>query len=200
MTMFAAPPMGKSAKWGTIKCTTVFFKQRTQLYCNRNCWAVMSNWQRCLMAVCSPQSIFRRAIITVHMPVHATVCCAVFIFPGDCFPSTPPRQKMCRICLRATKDWWRFLIPSTAKWRWCWCAMIVVNASKPCGRGRSHRAWRKIEVQDFVSAPAPVRLDKGEEMGRFKPGSTAIVLFRQSSDLEWEVKAGDAKMGQEFAD
>jgi phosphatidylserine decarboxylase len=60
---------------------------------------------------------------------------------------------------------------------------------------------RKIEVQDFVSAPAPVRLDKGEEMGRFKLGSTAIVLFRQSSDLEWEVKAGDAvKMGQEFAD
>ncbi len=44
-------------------------------------------------------------------------------------------------------------------------------------------------------------IEKGAEMGRFKLGSTAIVLFRKSSDLEWEVEAGDAvKMGQEFAD
>jgi phosphatidylserine decarboxylase len=85
-------------------------------------------------------------------------------------------------------------------------AVVLVGAMIVAGietvwSGQVAPRMRKIEVQDFVSAPEPVYLKKGDEMGRFKLGSTAIVLFRKSSDLEWEIEAGDAvKMGQEFAD
>ncbi|MFV0279075.1 MAG: archaetidylserine decarboxylase [Parahaliea sp.] len=44
---------------------------------------------------------------------------------------------------------------------------------------------RRILSTDFSAAPAEVRLDKGAEMGRFKLGSTVILLFPQGA-VEWD--------------
>jgi phosphatidylserine decarboxylase len=43
---------------------------------------------------------------------------------------------------------------------------------------------RAIVADDFTRAPAAVQLEKGAEMGRFKLGSTAIVLFPKDA-VRW---------------
>ena len=59
---------------------------------------------------------------------------------------------------------------------------------------------RVIETTDYTQPPATVELGKGAEMGRFKLGSTAIVLLPKSSNLQWTINAGDAvRMGQGIA-
>lgn len=54
-------------------------------------------------------------------------------------------------------------------------AMIVAGIETVWG-GEVAPIKRRIQTQDF-RPQTPVELDKGEEMGRFKLGSTAIVLF-----------------------
>jgi phosphatidylserine decarboxylase len=48
---------------------------------------------------------------------------------------------------------------------------------------------RTIVSNDFSQAPAAVQLDKGAEMGRFKLGSTAIVLFPKDA-VRWRDDLG----------
>ena len=85
-------------------------------------------------------------------------------------------------------------------------AVVLVGAMIVAGietvwSGQVAPRLRKIEARDFVNVPTEIHLKKGEEMGRFKLGSTAIILFRKTSGLEWEVEAGDqVKMGEELAD
>ncbi len=55
-------------------------------------------------------------------------------------------------------------------------------------------APRKNKVSDFrYTAQSPIRLERGEEMGRFKLGSTVVLLFAKNS-IEWAaaMKAGRA--------
>jgi phosphatidylserine decarboxylase len=84
-------------------------------------------------------------------------------------------------------------------------ALVLVGAMIVAGietvwAGQVSPRQRKIEEQDFSAPPNPVVLDKGAEMGRFKLGSTAIVLFRKDSGLQWQLAAGDAvQMGQLLA-
>jgi phosphatidylserine decarboxylase len=53
-------------------------------------------------------------------------------------------------------------------------------------------------VTDYESAPAPVALSKGEEMGRFKLGSTVILLF-PAGTVEWDqgyVASSTTRLGE----
>ena len=43
---------------------------------------------------------------------------------------------------------------------------------------------RQPVVRDYARLPEPVSLDKGEEMGRFKLGSTVILLFPEGA-VDW---------------
>ena len=69
-------------------------------------------------------------------------------------------------------------------------AMILVGAMVVAGietvwSGQVAPPTRNPVVRDFVNLPEPVELAKGEEMGRFKLGSTVILLFPKDS-MAWD--------------
>ncbi len=69
-------------------------------------------------------------------------------------------------------------------------AMVLVGAMIVAGietvwSGQVAPPPKEPKTIDFKHAPAGVRLDKGEEMGRFKLGSTVILLFPENS-IEWD--------------
>lgn len=85
-------------------------------------------------------------------------------------------------------------------------AMVLVGALIVAGiettwSGQVAPPTREPKTVDFKSAPAGVELDRGEEMGRFKLGSTVILLFPQDA-ISWqpEYQAGTAtRLGQVLA-
>jgi len=57
-------------------------------------------------------------------------------------------------------------------------------------------------VHDFLQLPESVSLDKGEEMGRFKLGSTVILLFPKDS-MDWDdsyVAGSPTRLGEALGD
>ncbi len=68
-------------------------------------------------------------------------------------------------------------------------AMILVGAMIVAGietvwEGQVAPIERRIRVSDYTKPPTSLELEKGEEMGRFKLGSTVILLFGQDK-IEW---------------
>jgi phosphatidylserine decarboxylase len=68
-------------------------------------------------------------------------------------------------------------------------AMVLVGAMVVAGietvwEGQVAPPPRAMLQRDYRELPAPVRLAKGEEMGRFKLGSTVILLFPEGA-MEW---------------
>lgn len=84
-------------------------------------------------------------------------------------------------------------------------ALILVGALIVAGietvwSGQVAPRLRTIETTDYTQPPAAVELAKGAEMGRFKLGSTAIVLLPKKSGLQWTISAGEAvRMGEGIA-
>lgn len=69
-------------------------------------------------------------------------------------------------------------------------AMVLVGAMIVAGietvwSGQVAPPSRAPVFHDFVNLPAPVELARGEEMGRFKLGSTVILLFPKDS-MAWD--------------
>jgi phosphatidylserine decarboxylase len=136
----------------------------------------------------------------VHMPVAGRLLRSMYI-PGDLFSvNTTTAENVPNLFARNER------LVAVFETEVGEMVVVLVGAMIVAGietvwSGQVAPRVRKIEVQDFVNAPEPVYLKKGDEMGRFKLGSTAIVLFRKSSNLKWGIEAGEAvKMGQEFAD
>jgi phosphatidylserine decarboxylase len=86
-------------------------------------------------------------------------------------------------------------------------AMVLVGAMVVAGietvwEGQVAPPVREATVlRDWVDLPEPVQLDKGTEMGRFKLGSTVILLFPPDS-IVWDAayQAGAAtRMGEKLA-
>ena len=68
-------------------------------------------------------------------------------------------------------------------------AMVLVGAMVVAGietvwEGQVAPPLRAMLQRDYRELPAPVRLAKGEEMGRFKLGSTVILLFPEGT-MDW---------------
>lgn len=84
-------------------------------------------------------------------------------------------------------------------------ALILVGAMIVAGietvwDGQAAPLVRKVTLKDFTD-PQPVVLEKGQEMGRFKLGSTAILVFGPDA-VEWreELKNGtQVKLGEALA-
>jgi len=69
-------------------------------------------------------------------------------------------------------------------------AVVLVGAMIVAGietvwAGEVAPVRRKIQVTDYQPQPQDIRLKKGDEMGRFKLGSTAVVLFAKGA-MEWD--------------
>jgi phosphatidylserine decarboxylase len=82
-------------------------------------------------------------------------------------------------------------------------AMVLVGAMIVAGidtvwEGQVAPPPRSLRERDYRTLPAPVRLARGEEMGRFKLGSTVILLFPEGA-VSWDesLAAGSAtRLGQ----
>lgn len=135
----------------------------------------------------------------VHMPAAGKLLRTVYV-PGDLFSvNTTTAENVPRLFARNER-----LVAIFAT-EYGEMAVVLVGALIVAGietvwSGQVAPCQRKIETQDFVTLPDPVQLDKGTEMGRFKLGSTAIVLFRKDCGLQWQAEAGDVvRMGQLLA-
>lgn len=84
-------------------------------------------------------------------------------------------------------------------------AVILVGAMIVAGietvfAGHVAPAGRELRRTHYVDLAQPVRLERGAELGRFKLGSTAIVLFGEGA-VDWDasLQTGSAtRMGQHF--
>lgn len=135
----------------------------------------------------------------VHMPAAGKLLRSIYV-PGDLFSvNTTTAENVPRLFSRNER------LVAIFDTQYGEMAVVLVGAMIVAGietvwSGQVAPRLRKIEVQDFAAPLDPVQLEKGAEMGRFKLGSTAIVLFRQDSGLQWQAAAGDAVlMGQLLA-
>jgi len=86
-------------------------------------------------------------------------------------------------------------------------AMVLVGAMIVAGietvwSGQEAPLPRRIQHRDYSDKPAPVMLEKGEEMGRFKLGSTVILLFPEGA-VDWSERyaAGSlTRLGEALAE
>jgi phosphatidylserine decarboxylase len=135
----------------------------------------------------------------VHMPVAGKLLRSIYV-PGDLFSvNTTTAENVPRLFSRNER------LVAIFETQYGEMAVVLVGAMIVAGietvwAGQVAPRQRKIDVQDFVAPLNQVTLDKGAEMGRFKLGSTAVVLFRKDSGLQWQAAAGDAvRMGQQLA-
>ena len=86
-------------------------------------------------------------------------------------------------------------------------AMILVGAMIVAGietvwSGQVAPPPATPDLRDYAGVPEPIRLEKGEEMGRFKLGSTVILLFAEDA-IKWQdsYQAGTStRLGEALAD
>jgi len=84
-------------------------------------------------------------------------------------------------------------------------AVILVGAMIVAGietvfAGHVAPAGRALQRTHYVDLAHPVQLDRGAELGRFKLGSTAIVLFGEGA-VEWDHRmqtGSPTQLGQHF--
>lgn len=136
----------------------------------------------------------------VHMPVSGTLLRTVYV-PGDLFSvNTVTADNVPRVFSRNERLVCVFDTPLGEM------ALVLVGAMIVAGietvwDGQVCPPRRAIKTDDYTQPKPAIALAQGDEMGRFKLGSTAIVLFRESAKVQWNIQAGDAlQMGQGIAD
>ncbi len=78
---------------------------------------------------------------------------------------------------------------------------MIVAAIETVWSGQVAPPARKLKVTEYPAEPtAPIQLNKGDEMGRFKLGSTVVLVFPENTvDFTEELMAGSGvRMGQNF--
>ncbi|HQQ63396.1 MAG TPA: archaetidylserine decarboxylase [Pseudomonadales bacterium] len=135
----------------------------------------------------------------VHMPVAGKLLYTVYV-PGDLFSvNKVTAENVPRLFARNER------LVAVFATEYGEMAVVLVGAMIVAGietvwGGQVAPYQKRIQSQDFSQPQAVVVLDKGAELGRFKLGSTAIVLFRKNSGLQWRTIAGQSvRMGQLLA-
>lgn len=136
----------------------------------------------------------------VHMPLAGTLLGTTYI-PGDLFSvNTVTAENVERLFARNERLVSYFDTEAGPM------AMILVGAMVVAGietvwGGQVAPPPKTPHSQDFRQLPAPVQLAAGEEMGRFKLGSTVILLFPEGA-VEWGeqyVAAHPTRLGEPLA-
>lgn len=136
----------------------------------------------------------------VHMPLTGKLLKSIYV-PGELFSvNQATAENVPRLFSRNER---LVAIFETEKGK---MAVVLVGAMIVAGietvyAGQVAPPPKTIQVTDYEAPLAEVVLEKGAELGRFKLGSTAIVLFEKSANVDWEVDAGDSvRMGQQIAE
>lgn len=194
----ACPADGQISQLGNIECGRIF-QAKGQSYSTLELLGgdaeLAQQFDGGLFATIylSPRDYHR-----VHMPAAGKLLRSIYV-PGDLFSvNNTTAENVPRLFSRNER------LVAIFDTQYGEMAVVLVGAMIVAGietvwAGQVAPRQRKTEVQDFVALPEAVQLDKGAEMGRFKLGSTAIVLFRKDSGLQWQIAAGDAvQMGQQL--
>jgi len=133
----------------------------------------------------------------VHMPVAGTLRQMIYV-PGDLFSvNQTTAENVPRLFARNERLVCIFDTPCGPMAQVLVGAMIVAGI-ETVWAGQVAPPLRTVITQDYSRAPALVQLDKGAEMGRFKLGSTVIMLFAKDA-IRWSetlVAGGPVRMGQ----
>ncbi len=136
----------------------------------------------------------------VHMPVAAKLTAQTYI-PGQLFSvNQVTAEKVPRLFARNERLVCYF-DTETGPMAMVLVGALIVAGIETTWSGQVAPPTREPKTVDFKTAPAGVALDRGEEMGRFKLGSTVILLFPQDS-ISWqsEFRAGTpTRLGQILA-
>lgn len=137
----------------------------------------------------------------VHMPIDGTLRSMIYV-PGDLFSvNTVTAQNVPRLFSRNERLVCLF---DTAVGP---MAMVLVGAMIVAGietvwAGQVAPPPRTIKRTNYdANANAPISLQKGAEMGRFKLGSTVVLLFGKDA-IEWQAhltEASPLRMGESIA-
>lgn len=126
----------------------------------------------------------------VHMPLKGKLLATTYV-PGDLFSvNTVTAENVERLFARNERLVSYFETDAGPM------AMILVGAMVVAGietvwGGQIAPPNREPSTANYQELPQPVVLDKGEEMGRFKLGSTVILLFPERA-VEWDQHFGAA--------
>lgn len=119
----------------------------------------------------------------VHMPVAGTLVRSIYV-PGDLFSvNQTTAANVPRLFARNERLVCLFDTPFGPMASVMVGAMIVAGIETVWG-GQEAPLQRQVRQTRFDALPAPVHLDKGAEMGRFKLGSTVVLLFAKGR-LRW---------------
>ncbi len=136
----------------------------------------------------------------VHMPVSGLLRSTTYI-PGDLFSVNKlTAEQVPRLFARNERLVCHFDTKHGPM------AMVLVGAMVVAGietvwSGQEAPPPKGLRHTDFTRPPRPVELTQGEEMGRFRLGSTVILLFPNDS-LDWDksYEAGsDTRLGERLA-
>ncbi|MFZ5560799.1 MAG: archaetidylserine decarboxylase [Pseudomonadota bacterium] len=128
----------------------------------------------------------------VHMPFSGTLRETIYV-PGDLFSvNTRTAANVPRLFARNERLVAIFETAAGPMAVVLVGAMIVAGIETVWAGKVAPQSPRRLQVTDFRGAAAPVRLEKGEELGRFYLGSTAIVCFGPGV-MQWEAKFGEGK-------
>lgn len=137
----------------------------------------------------------------VHMPCQGTLQRTVYV-PGDLFSvNQTTAERVPRLFARNERLVSVFDTPHGPMAAVLVGAMIVA-AIDTVWSGQEAPQRRAVHTTRFDRLPAPVTLAKGEEMGRFRLGSTVVLLFPKDC-VQWrpDCRAGArVRMGQALAD
>lgn len=122
----------------------------------------------------------------VHMPMAGTLTSMTYV-PGDLFSvNATTAENVPRLFSRNERAVCLFDTEAGPMAVILVGAMIVAGIETIWG-GQIAPIKREIRTQHYQQTQQPISLKKGEEMGRFKLGSTAIVLFAKDI-MDWDEK------------
>jgi phosphatidylserine decarboxylase len=195
----ACPADGKISQLGTIEFGRIF-QAKGQSYTTLELLggdeALAQQFDDGLFATIylSPRDYHR-----VHMPATGKLLRSIYV-PGDLYSvNNTTAENVPRLFARNER------MVAIFDTQYGEMAVVLVGAMIVAGietvwAGQVAPRRRQIETQSYTAVPSTVELEKGAEMGRFKLGSTAIVLFRKDSGLQWQATPGDeVRMGQLLA-
>lgn len=136
----------------------------------------------------------------VHMPIAGTLRKTIYI-PGRLFSVNRKTTERVRGLFTRNERLACFFETPAGPMAMVLVGAMIVAGIETVWAGHVCPNHHDDRTTDYSSKNPPVKLDKGAEMGRFKLGSTVILLFGpEAINLEKEVEADSTvKLGQEIA-
>ena len=136
----------------------------------------------------------------IHMPFAGTLREMIYV-PGDLFSVNPVTAENVPGLFARNERLVAIFDTEIGPMAMILVGAMIVAAIETSWSGQVAPPVRKLKVTEYPAEPTnPIHLKKGDEMGRFKLGSTVVLAFPENAvDFAEELMAGSAvRMGQEF--